>query len=351
MRKRIIALAIAVIVGALGIWAYQVYVSRYPSTEDAYVDADVVRVAPRVSGRIDSLAVVNHQHVNKGDLLFAIDPEPFRFALQQAEAQLALAQREVAQADAAVASAEAEVHNRQVLLENARAKQQRVQRLAKKDYVSTENVTDAEANYKSAAANLQVAKAQLEEERRQLGKPGEENDRIVQATAQLDHAQWELANTRVSAACSGQISELKLQPGNVVSADRDVFVLVCSNRYWVDANYKETQLEHIRPGQPVDIRVDMYPDHHFRGSVESVSAATGSVFSLLPPQNANGNWVKVIQRVPVRIKIDNPDPQFPLLVGTSTTVTIDTTKPGKVKQLANNELSSELSSKPPTLSR
>ncbi|WP_455221840.1 HlyD family secretion protein [Kaarinaea lacus] len=337
MQKRILVLAAVVVAGALGIWGYQVYAAHYPSTEDAYVDADVVRVAPRITGRIASLTVSNHQRVNKGDLLFTIDVEPFHFALQQAEAQLALAKREVAQAEAAVASAEAEVHNRQVLLENAKAKRKRVQRLAKKNYVSDESVTDAEANFKSAAANLQVAQAQLEEVRRQLGKPGEDNDRIVQAKARLDHAQWELDNTRVSAACSGQISELKLQPGNVVSADRDVFVLVCSNRYWVDANYKETQLEHIRPGQPVDIRVDMYPDHHFRGVVESVSAATGSVFSLLPPQNANGNWVKVIQRVPVRIKIDNPDPEFPLLVGTSTTVTIDTTRSPSTKHLANNE--------------
>jgi len=113
-----------------------------------------------------------------------------------------------------------------------------------------------------------------------------------------------------------------------------VFVLVCNNRYWVDANYKETQLENIRPGQPADILVDMYPHHHFHGVVENVSAAAGSVFSLLPPQNANGNWVKVIQRVPVRIKIDNPDPAFPLLVGTSTTVTIDTTKAPDQKRVA-----------------
>ena len=181
---------------------------------------------------------------------------------------------------------------------------------------------------------MQVALAQVEEARRQLGKPGDDNDRIVQAKAMLDQAQWELNNTQISAACSGQISELETQPGNVVSADKDVFVLVCDNHYWVDANFKETQLEHIRPGQSADILVDMYPHHHFKGVVENVSAAAGSVFSLLPPQNANGNWVKVIQRIPVRIKIDNPDPGFPLLVGTSTTVTIDTTAPSDTKQVA-----------------
>lgn len=334
MQKRILTLVAVVGAGALGIWGYEIYSARYPSTEDAYVDADVVRVAPRVTGRITTLAVSNNQPVSSGDLLFAVDPAPFRFAVQQAAAQLALAKREVAQAEAAVASAEAEVHNRQVLLDNASAKLRRARRLAKQNYISDESVTDAEADFNGAQANLQVAQAKLEEARRQLGRPGNDNDRIAQARAMLDHAQWELDNTRVSAACAGQISELQVQPGNVVSADKDVFVLVCNKHYWVQANYKETQLEAIRPGQPADVLVDMYPHHHFQGVVESVSAAAGSVFSLLPPQNANGNWVKVIQRVPVRIKIDNPDPAFPLLVGTSSTVTIDTTKPSAGKQVA-----------------
>lgn len=337
MQKKIFALATVIAAGALGIWAYQSYAARYPSTEDAYVDADIVRVAPRVTGRIATLTVANHQHVSDGELLFTIDPAPFQFARQQAEAQLALARREVAQAKAAVASAEAEVNNRQVLLDNARAKLQRARRLTKQNYISDESVTNAEADYQSAVANVQVAQAKLEEARRQLGKPGDGNDRIVQATAQLQQAQWALDNTQVSAACAGQISKLTLQPGNVVSADKDVFVLVCSNRYWVDANYKETQMERIRAGEPADISIDMYPDHAFHGVVENISAAAGSVFSLLPPQNANGNWVKVTQRIPVRIRIDDLDPAFPLLVGASSTVTIDTTRSTDKSHLAANE--------------
>jgi len=218
MQKRFLILFAVISAGALGIWAYQVYSARYPSTEDAYVAADVVRVAPRVSGRIAGVNVANHQHVDKGAVLFTIDQAPFRFALRQAEAQLDLATREVSQAQAAVASAAAEEHNRQVLLDNARSKLQRAQRLAKKDYISNESVTDAEADYKSAAANLQVAQAKLEEARRQLGKPGDDNDRVVEAKASLDQSQWQLDNTTVMAACNGQVSELNLQPGNVVNA-------------------------------------------------------------------------------------------------------------------------------------
>jgi len=337
MYKRIMILALAIGAGIAGIWQYQRYEALHPSTEDAYVGANVVRVAPRITGRIASLNIVDQQQVHEKDLLFVVDPAPFRFAVQRAQAELALARRQVEQAAAAITSAEAEVHHRRVLLGNAEDKLHRAQRLVKQKFVSDESMTDAEAEVHAADANLQVARAQLEEMRRQLGKPGADNDRIMQAQSALDQAQWELDNTQVFAACSGQIGELSLQPGSVVSADHDAFVLVCNDRYWVEANYKETQLANIRSGQSADVRIDMYPGHDFHGVVESIDAAAGSAFSLLPPQNATGNWVKVTQRVPVRIRLDTPDRAFPLRVGTSTRVTIDTTQAGAAdKHLATN---------------
>lgn len=345
MQKRILVLAIILALGAVGIWAYQVYSARYPSTEDAYISANVVQVAPRVSGRIETVNVANQQHVNKGQVLFTIDQTPFRYALEQAKARFALAKREVSQAEASVTSAEAEVHNRQVLLDNARTKLRRAHRLIKKDYISSERVTDAEAAFKSAKANLEVAQAKLQEAQRQLGAPGNNNDRIVEARAALNQAKWQLQNTTVTAACSGRVSKVSMQPGNVVNADQNAFVLVCGHKYWVYANYKETQLQRIHPGQPVTIKVDMYPGQTFHGVVEAINPATGSVFSLLPPQNANGNWVKVIQRVPVKIRVQHPNPKYPLLVGTSTTVTIDTTSSGKKQKLAENA-SSRTTAKP-----
>ncbi len=325
MRLKILILAGAIATGGAGIWGYGAYGTRHPSTDDAYVNADVVRVAPRVTGRLIRVMVTDQQHVKRGDPLLAIDPVPFRFAVQQAEAELAQARRQIMQLQAAVSSAEAEVHHREVLLTNARAKAGRARRLVKKDYLAQQSVEDAEADDKSAEANLQVARAKLEEARRSLGTPGEDNDRIVSAKAALDRAQWELDNTRITAPCGGQIGELNLRPGSVVRADNDLFVLVCGDRFWVQANYKETQLARIRAGQPADVTVDMYPGHHFRGVVQSIGAAAGSAFSLLPPQNASGNWVKVTQRVPVRVQIDDPDPAFPLRVGTSVQVTVNTT--------------------------
>lgn len=324
MLKRILLLGAVIAIGASAIFAYQAYSARHPSTDDAYVGAHVVRVAPRVSGRVAQLDVSDQQRVRKGAPLFTIDPEPFHFALQQAQAGLNLARRQVAEAEAAVSSAQAEVHHQKVLLENDRVKLRRARSLSKQEYMSHQAVDDAEADYKSAEANLRVAEARLEEARRQLGKPGEENDRVVKAKAALERARWELDNTRITAACDGQIDQLDLRPGTVVRADTPVFALICADRYWVDANYKETQLTRVRPGQSAAVTVDMYPGYRFRGVVESIGGATGSAFSLLPPENASGNWVKVTQRIPVRIRIE-PDSDHPLRVGASSVVTVDTT--------------------------
>jgi membrane fusion protein (multidrug efflux system) len=326
MQKKIIMVVAAILVGGVAIWGYHSWSQRYPSTEDAYIGANVVRVAPRVSGRVTAIDVVNQQHVKKGDVLFAIDPVPFQLELEQAKARLDQATRQVAQMQAAVSSARAEVNHREVLFENAQAKAKRAHQLAAKNYLSKQGLEDADAAYKGAAADLRSAKARLEEIRRQLGTAGKNNDRIVEARAAMDNAQWELNNTKIVAACNGQIGELGLQPGTVVRADTNSFVLVCDSGYWVDANFKETDLQRIRAGQQATIKVDMYPGLHLKGIVESVSAATGSAFSLLPPQNASGNWVKVTQRVPVRVRIENPDPAYPLRVGTSASVTVDTVR-------------------------
>ena len=140
----------------------------------------------------------------------------------------------------------------------------------------------------------------------------------------MEKAQWDLDHTEIHAPCSGYIAELGLQPGDSVQAGQPGFALICTDRYWVDANFKETELERIRVGQPVRVSVDMYPDHPFHGVVQSISGATGVAFSLLPPENATGNWVKVTQRVPVRVRITDSTAELPLRVGTSATVTIDT---------------------------
>jgi len=321
-----IAVVAAAILGA-GAYAYIQHAERYPSTDDAYINADVVHVAAQVSGPVTEVYVANQQHVSRDDALFTIDPEPYRLSVDQARARLELAKQGVAENEAAVASAEAEVHNQQVLLNNAQAKRRRNHELLAKHYSSQQSADDAEAGYRSAQATLKLAQAKLAEARQRLGTPGERNQAVQEAQAALKQAQWNLDHTRVTAACDGRVAEKSLHRGDSVAQGTPLFVLVCDNTYTVYANFKETEIGRISAGQPVDVTVDMYPDHHFHGRVESINAASGAAFSLLPPQNATGNWVKVTQRVPVKILITDSvaDPELPLRVGTSAVVTVDTT--------------------------
>ncbi len=319
-----ILIAVAVIVlGGGGYW-YHVHSTRYPSTDDAYVKANVVRVAPQVSGRVISVPVSDQQFVHKGQLLFKIDPRSFQLAVNQAQASLALTRQSVASLQAAVQAAQAEIANRQAQLANDRLHAQRMRRLYARHSVSKAQVDDANAQLKSARAALSLARAKLQQARMQLGTVGQRNERVKEAQAKLGQAKLDLSHTVVRAPCNGRLSNVSLQSGNMVEAGQSQFALVCNDRFWVYANFKETDLDRIRPGQKAEVKVDMYPGHTFRGVVQNIGAASGAAFSLLPPENATGNWVKVTQRVPVRILITDPSPKYPLRVQTSTEVTVDT---------------------------
>jgi membrane fusion protein (multidrug efflux system) len=325
MIKRLTASLAGVALITGGFYGYHVYEARYPATDNAYITANVVHVAPQVSGRVQQVAVGNQQYVHNGELLYWIDPKPFELAVDHARAHLQQTRQNVARDAAAVASARAEVQRLEVLLQNATRRAERSAELKGNNYVSKQSAEDLEAEKLAAAAALDVARAKLNEARERLGQPGDANQAVQAAKAELDEAQWQLDNTRLNATCDGRIAQLSLQPGDAVQSGQSSFVLICDDKFWVAANFKETELERIRPGQPVAIAVDMYPDIDFSGTVVSINGASGVAFSLLPPQNASGNWVKVTQRVPVKILVDKPDPQHPLLVGTSAQVRVDTT--------------------------
>jgi membrane fusion protein (multidrug efflux system) len=256
------------------------YFGRHPSTEDAYVQADTVNVAAQVTGPVDSIAIKDHQLVEQGQLLFIIDPAPFKIAVTKAQATV----------DAARAAA---------LL--AEQNGQRILRLVKMG--------------QEAKASGDLAQSQLDGARATLAAD----------EAQLAQAQLDLQHTQVVAPRAGIITQFLLQPGNNITANNTLFIIVEQDHFWVDANYKETQVARIKSGQPVKIVLDMFPKHIFNGIVDAVSSASGAVSSLLPPENASGNWVKVTQRFPVKILIQNPDANFPLRAGATATATIDTT--------------------------
>lgn len=309
---------------AVGGFFYYRYKARYPSTNDAYIKAHVIKVTPQVSGQVERLAIDDQQQVHKGQLLFSIDRRAFRYQEEGAEAALSLTRQQVNADQAAVEAAKANVSNQQAQLVNARRQYHRTQHLAKRHLRSQSDLDNARTKLKGAQAALQLAKAKLQEAKQNLGSAGERNQRIKQAQSKLKTAQLNLAHTRVKAPCSGRIAGLTLQQGDMVTRGSSQFALVCTHRYWVYANFKETDLTRIRPGQSASITVDMYPDHPFHGVVESINPASGAAFSLLPPENATGNWVKVEQRVPVRILVVDAASNYPLRVQTSTEVEVDT---------------------------
>ena len=314
--------AIVVVVAAFFGFRYWHESSLYESTDNAYVGANQVEVTAQITGTVIKVYVRDQQHVKAGDPLFDIDPANYQLAVSKAQAALELARQGTSQLSAGVASAEAALAQRRAEELNARNTWLRNQQLMKSGFLSPQGAEQSRTAVVTAEAATRAAEAGVAQAKAQLGATGDQNANVQAAVAALDQAKLDLSRTHVVAPTDGVIANFNLQPGNVVQPGAALFVIVASQEFWVDANFKETQLKAIRPGQHATITTDMYPDHPFEGVVQSVAGGAGSAFSLLPPQNATGNWVKVTQRVPVRVRIENPDPQHPLRIGTSATVKV-----------------------------
>ena len=318
--KRNILIALAIIVLAGGA-AFIYYSELTRSTENAYINADVVNVAAQVSGRVTAVYIKDNQHVHKGDPLFDIDPEPFEIALSRAQADLALARQAERQDNAEISVARAQVAQAESDLANARTIYARDQELVAQHFLSQQTLDDAHTRQLSLQAALEEARAKLT---KALSAPQEPNKRgdVLKAQAAIEQAKLDLKHTHVTAAQDGQLSNVTLAAGSLVAAGQPQFALIADNSFHIDANFKETELPGIHPGQSVDIKIDMYPGQHFKGTVQSLSGGTGTAFSLLPAQNATGNWVKIAQRVPVRIKLAPTDADHPLRIGATATVSV-----------------------------
>jgi len=321
--KWLAALLVLLVIG-LGFFFYWRYQEQFPTTDDAYVQAHVVSIAPQVSGKVLQVFAEENRTQAAGSPLFLIDPQPFQYALDQAKANLDATRQDVAAAQAAVHAAGATVAERQAQLREAQQHADRVLPMVQQKLLSPSEGDTARDNLAAAKAQLTAARSELELARRKLGEPGADNAALRAATARVEQAQLDLDHTRVLTPVNGTVASLTVRPGSVVVRDTPLFALVENGVWWVDANYKETELLRIRPGMKATITVDIYPGVKFSGVVESISPASGEAFSLFPPENATGNWVKVTQRFPVRVRILAPDPAHPLRVGASAEVTIDT---------------------------
>jgi len=313
LRRLLLMIALPLVLVVVGLW-YWVHSERYQDTDNAYVVADQVSIAPQVSGRVTTVAVTQNQTVAPDQPLLQIDPQPFQITLDQANANLENVRNEIRaqQAQLAGAVAHAAYLQREV---------DRDTNLVKQDVVSTSKLDDMRTQLTEAQEQIAQIRANLS------GNPDlpyTEQASYKQALAARDQAALELSYTTVKAPAAGVVTEVDIKPGDVVAAGHPVFALVMSGKRWIEANFKETQLTHVHVGQPVEISVDTYSGHTWHGTVESIAPGTGSVFSVLPAQNATGNWVKVVQRIPVRIAIQ-ADPDGPdLRAGMSAEVNIDT---------------------------
>jgi membrane fusion protein (multidrug efflux system) len=328
--RRTLLLVVLPLIVLIGGVVFYLHGGRYVTTDDAYVGAQKVLITPDISGKIEKVVVHEGQRVNEGDVLFEIDPVPFRLAVQQAKATLDQARTSY---DNLTANIKIYQDMQDLAQQGVDLKQRDVERkstLVKSSYGSQLDLDNASNAFVTAKAQLEYLKQQLSSAKTQLlGNPNLPLDQFppyAQAKAALDQAQRNLDHTVMRAPISGIATQVdQIQLGRYVMAGAPVFSVIDVSRPWIDANLKESDFTYIAIGQTVSIDVDAFPDHVFKGTIGSLSPGTGAQFAILPPQNATGNFVKVVQRVPVRIYFDNNDREVQKLkAGMSAYTTIDT---------------------------
>jgi membrane fusion protein (multidrug efflux system) len=300
---------------------------RYVETDNAYVKATKVPISAEVSGAVKEVLVQENDAVAAGQPLFRLDPAPFQVAVARAEARVAQARTDVAALKAGYREKEAEIALAKTRLTYALSEQRRQDELVSKHFVSASALDQARQNVELASQQIATLEQDLRRIAETLGgsvnTPLERHPGYLAALAELQQARLDLARTEVRASLPGVIGKPP-KPGQYLNAGTTAMALVVNEGLWIEANFPETDLTYVHPGQPAEVKIDTYPNVNFEGVVESLSPATGAEFSVIPAQNATGNWVKIAQRVPVRIKL-NPAKEMPdLRAGLSSTVEIDT---------------------------
>jgi membrane fusion protein (multidrug efflux system) len=334
----VVILAIIAAVWGFKTWSYS---QSHESTDDAQVDGHIIPVIAKVGGYVTSVSTDENQHVNEGQVLVTLDDAEYRVKVESAQADLSAAQgiagtkNTEGQAQGQVATAsgqrsqlDAQVIAAQAANTNAQSNLARMQNLAAKQIVSKQQLDAAQAAAAAAQAQLLAAQRQVSTAGAQIST-AEAGVRVAEARttaaqAALDNAKLQLSYTRITAPASGLVARKQVEVGQLVSAGQPVMNIVADTGIWVTANFKETQLNDIKVGQPVEFDVDAYGKCTAEGKVESLSGATGAKFALLPPDNATGNFTKVVQRVPIRIAVTKGCPNHPLRPGLSVNVHVST---------------------------
>jgi len=333
--RRILLLAGPFLMAAAGLYFYLAG-GRYISTDNSYVRADKLNVATDVSGIVAEIPVTENQRVEKDQVLFRLDDEPFRTALAGAEAQLGVVRSEIATLQANYRQSLAQIEQAKTDVAFYQTSYERQQDLNRRGVSSQVALDQAKRDLDAARERVTVAERQAEAALAQLG--GKANDdpqnypRYKEIQADVDKAKRDLARATVRAPMAGIVTNVSaLQVGQYLQAAQAGFSLVATNHVWIEANPKETDLTYMKPGDPATVTIDTYPEREWSAKVVSLSPATGAEFSVLPAQNASGNWVKVVQRVAIRLELEIPPDAPPLRSGMSANVSVDT---GHVRSLA-----------------
>ena len=329
---------------ALMVLAWYAQSQRYVTTDNAYVKSNLVAISPSMDGRVIAVHVSDDQLVRQGELLFTLDRRPHEIALARANAALGAVRNDIASMQARYAQAQAALRDATERVKHRKRRLAREIALTRRGMSSASRLDDAEYEVKEAAERVRGLESQVRQALAELGGDArvepERHPRYLEALAARAEATLSLEYTKVRAPTDGIVSRMKLQAGEWLESGRTVFMLIEHARLWVEANLKETQLTDVTIGQSVALRLDAYPAHEWLGRIVSISGATGSEFLVLPAQNATGNWVKVVQRLPVRIELE-PAPNRPTLrAGMTVTVSIDTGKEGELLSLVRETTAS-----------
>jgi membrane fusion protein, multidrug efflux system len=319
-KRAMMIVGIVVILGLIGAYFYTSYHRTHISTDDAFIDGNIHTIAPKINGTVIAIAVTDNQAVKKGDLLIEIDPIDYTVRLREASSAVSAERAKLSEAETRIAAARANLELQRATFKLAEIEKSRAENLYQKEVYSRDQYDRAMTAYEVGAAQVKAAEEQL---RSAEAQKLTQISTIKQKEATAAMADLNYQYTKIIAPVDGYVTKKSVQIGNQVQPGQPLMAVVGLNDIWVTANFKETQMEYIRPGQTVEFTADSYPDKTFRGKVDSIMAGTGVTFSLFPPENATGNYVKVVQRIPVKIVLDEgTDNNHILRIGMSVEPTV-----------------------------
>jgi membrane fusion protein (multidrug efflux system) len=319
-KKAFMIVGVIVAIGLVASYFYSGYRKTHVSTDDAFIDGDIYTVASKVNGTVKTVLVSSNQAVKKGDLLVEIDPADYHVRLHEASATVGTERAKLSESGTKIAAAKANLELQRANLKLAELEKTRSENLFRKEAIPRDRYDRAQTGYEVAAAQVKAAEEQL---RTTESQKLTQASTIKQKEASAALAELNVGYTRLYAPADGYVTKKNVEPGNQIQPGQPLMAIVSLDGLYVIANYKETELENIRPGQEVKIKVDAYPGKSFKGRVNSIMAGTGVSFSLFPAENATGNYVKVVQRIPVKIVFDQgTDKDHVLRIGMSVEPTV-----------------------------